>query len=236
MVTYTQDEFDKSIDALLQKFSSERANGYVDAEEHLHGRDLPLIQALIRNYNASKTTSLPLESSMAYADLLTRAANSIHDNDIDRLVPGLLHAAEQAYNDVPTGSQDEGIKFFTLSISGLYHHCTSQFRLSESEMRSVLEYRLATCQPDDLLVSLAYNWLSMAIASQPGRLRNGLEYIEKAGLVLDGPAGDVPGRRKVWRFNAARNTYCLQRYEAAEQLLVPAVNEAVRDGSWYSCV
>lgn len=152
------------------------------------------------------------------------------------MAPSLLQAAKEAYNDTPVEHRNEEIKFFTLSISGLYHHGTSQFRLSETEMRSVLEYRLATCQPDDLLVALAYSWLSMAIASQPGKESQGLPLLLSAGEILQGPAGSVPGRDMIWRFNTARNHYVLGRYDEAEKLLLPAVEEADRVGDWYCSV
>jgi hypothetical protein len=55
----------------------------------------------------------------------------------------------------------------------------------------------------------------------------------KAGKILEGPAGDIPGRKMVWGYNMSRNLYCLGRYEKADKLLSEFLADAERMESWY---
>lgn len=75
----------------------------------------------------------------------------------------------------------------------------------------------------------------MAVGCQE-RYEEGLELLLKAGNILDGPAGEIPTRRLVWRFNTCRNYYCLNRFDEAEDLLRKAVDEAEQMQSWYQLV
>jgi tetratricopeptide (TPR) repeat protein len=102
-------------------------------------------------------------------------------------------------------------------------------------MTNGLNIRLELLEPDDLLVALAYSWLSMAIASQ-GRYEEALVPQLKAGEILDGPAGKVPGRKLVWGYNASRNLYCLGRYEEADKILSESLADAETMESWYLLV
>jgi tetratricopeptide (TPR) repeat protein len=99
-------------------------------------------------------------------------------------------------------------------------------------MTEGLKIRLELLPPDDLLLALAYSWLSMEIAAQ-GRLEEGLELLLKAGTVLDGPAGEIPTRRLIWGYNISRNYYCLSRFKEAEEILSQSLAEAERLESWY---
>jgi tetratricopeptide (TPR) repeat protein len=99
-------------------------------------------------------------------------------------------------------------------------------------MTEGLNLRLDLLEPDDLLVALAYSWLSMAVASQ-GRYEEALIPQLKAGEILDGPAGEIPGRKLVWGYNTSRNLYCLGRYEEANRLLSESLADAERMESWY---
>jgi tetratricopeptide (TPR) repeat protein len=99
-------------------------------------------------------------------------------------------------------------------------------------MTDGLNIRLELLQPDDLLMALAYSWLSMAIASQ-GRYDEALVLQFKAGKIFEGPAGEIPGRKLVWGNNTSRNSYCLGRYEEADKLLSESLADAERMESWY---
>lgn len=99
-------------------------------------------------------------------------------------------------------------------------------------MTDGLNIRLELLEPDDLLVALAYSWLSMAVASQ-GRYEEALILQMKAGEILDGPAGEIPGRKLVWGYNISRNLYCLGRYEEADNLQDKSLADAESMKSWY---
>lgn len=121
---------------------------------------------------------------------------------------------------------------FLKSLSGLYHFRTSEFARSEQELAAGLEVRLAMLEPDDILISLSYSWLGMAVGAQ-NRFEDGLSWLLKAGKILEGPAGKIPTRKMVWSFNTSRNYYCMGRYEEAENLLSKALADAQTLQSWY---
>ena len=143
-----------------------------------------------------------------------------------------LDTADGAYHKCPETKRDELTWAFLQSLQCMYHLCTSEFARSEKEMTEGLKIRLKLLPPVDLLLALAYSWLSMAIAAQ-GRYEEGLELLLKAGKVLDGPAGEIPTRRLIWGYNISRNYYCLNRFEEAEKILGESLAEAERLDSWY---
>lgn len=114
----------------------------------------------------------------------------------------------------------------------MYHLCTSEFVRSEKEMTEGLEIRLELLPQNDLLVALAYSWLSMAVAGQ-GRYAESLDLLLKAGKVLEGPAGEIPTRKLIWGYNTSRNYYCMGRFEEAENLLKESLADANRHEGWY---
>ena len=158
--------------------------------------------------------------------------SAIHDNDTTGAAPVFLDTASDAYHKCPGDQKDPLTWAFLQSLQCLYHLCTSEFARAADEMTDGLNIRLELLAPDDLLVSLAYSWLSMAIASQ-GRYEEALVPQLKAGEILDGPAGEIPGRKLVWGYNVSRNLYCLGRYEEADKVLSESLAEAERMESWY---
>ena len=88
---------------------------------------------------------------------------------------------------------------------------------------------------NDLLIALSYSWLGMAVGGQE-RYETCLDWLLKAGKILEGPAGEAPCRRMIWRYNTSRNYYCMGRFEEAERLLSLALTEADQIKSWYQQV
>ncbi|KAI0115622.1 hypothetical protein GGR51DRAFT_503594 [Nemania sp. FL0031] len=224
-----QQQFEAATKLLLDKFPSQRANKYDDDEWIICERYIPQVLALTRNYEDSQSRTKPLKPSMDFVSLLANAANAIHDNDTTNDVPGFLETGTSAFLKCPEEDREELIWAFLQSMKAMYHLTTAEFAKSEVEMTEGLEIRLRLLDPEDLLISLGYSWLGMAVGGQ-GRFEEGLDLLLKAGKVLEGPAGEVPTRKLVWRYNTSRNYYCMGRYEEAEELLSAAVEEAE---GWY---
>ena len=117
----------------------------------------------------------------------------------------------------------------------MYHLYTAEFAKAEQEGVEGLEIRMELLSDDDLLIALSYNWLGMALGGQE-RYKAGLDWLLKAGKVLEGPAGKTPSKKRVWRYNTSRNYYCMGQFEEAEELLRLALVEADRTESWYQQV
>ncbi|KAJ8124006.1 hypothetical protein ONZ43_g173 [Nemania bipapillata] len=104
-------------------------------------------------------------------------------------------------------------------------------------------YNDSQSKPDPLIANMdfvnllvnAANWLGMAIGAQE-RYDESLELLRKAEEILDGPAGDIPTRKMVWRFNTSRNYYCMGKFQEAEALLSKALEQAEALGGWYQLV
>lgn len=111
--------------------------------------------------------------------------SAIHDNDTTGAVPVFLDTASDAYHNCPSDRRDPLTWAFLQSLQCLYHLCTSEFTRATDEMTAL---RLDLLEPDDLLVALAYSWLSMAVASQ-GRYEEALIPQLKAGEILDWSGG-----------------------------------------------
>ena len=161
--------------------------------------------------------------------------SAVHDNDTANVVGGLLSTANDAFWSCPEPERDRLLWAFLQNLKCMYSLKTTDFVKAEEEMSESLKIRLELLPSDDLLLHLAYSWLSMAIAAQ-GRYEEGLQLILKAGKILQGPAGDAPTRKMVWRYNTSRNYYCMEKYAEAEELLTAAVAEADSRQSWYNQV
>ncbi|KAI1127032.1 hypothetical protein F5Y10DRAFT_266482 [Nemania abortiva] len=224
-----QEVFEAAAGLLLDKLPSERKNKYDDEEWILYSQYIPHVLALTRNYEHSQSTSTSLKPSIIFVDLLINAANAIHDNDFSGGVPVLLDTATSAFMKWPEESRHDLTWAFLLSVKGMYHLTTAEFIESEKEIIECLKIRERLLPSNDLLISLAYSWLGMAVGGQ-GRYAEGLDFLEKAGKILEGPAGDAPTRKQVWRYNISRNYYCMGKYDEAEQMLIAAMEEAE---GWY---
>ncbi|KAF2969313.1 hypothetical protein GQX73_g4250 [Xylaria multiplex] len=195
----------------------------------INARKCTIADFEVMNYENSQSKPEPLAPTMNFVNLLANAANAIHDNDTTNVVPGLLECATSAFLECVEEDRDELIWAFIQSMKAMYHLTTSEFSRSEGEMTEGLEIRQRLLAPDDLLISLGYSWLGMAVGGQE-RYEEGLDLLLKAGRILEGPAGDIPTRKLVWRYNTSRNYYCMGRYDEAEKLLSAALEKA---NSWY---
>ncbi|KAK1830086.1 hypothetical protein QBC39DRAFT_426826 [Podospora conica] len=227
-----QEGFDAATKLLLGKLPHERANKYDNEEYTLLERYTPQVLALATNYRDSQDKPDPLKANMDFVNLLVNAANGIHDNDTTDSVGGLLSTANIAYQKCREGEQDRLTWAHLQSLNCMYHFCTSEFARSEREVTESLNIRLELLQPGDLLLSLSYSWLGMAVGTQE-RYEEGLDLLLQAGEILKGPAGQIPTRNMVWSFNISRNYYCMGRYEEAENLLSNALAAAEELGGWY---
>jgi hypothetical protein len=124
--------------------------------------------------------------------LISTVRSAIHDNATTGAVPIFLGTENDAYYKFPEEDRDRLTWAFFQLLQCLYHLVTSEFDKAECEMKECLQTRLELLPPDDLLIALAYSYLSIAIASQ-GRLDEGIELMLKAGKIIEGPAGDIPG-------------------------------------------
>ncbi|KAF2753267.1 hypothetical protein EJ05DRAFT_504920 [Pseudovirgaria hyperparasitica] len=227
-----QEQFEAATRLLLEKFPPERSNQYNDEEWLIYERYIPSVLALVRDYNDSQKNKSRIKPNMNFVKLLANAVNAIHDNDTTNVIPGLLDTSDDAYSKCSDDERDRLLLAFLLSLKCMHHFSTAEFARAEKEMTEGLEIRLRLLDPDDLLISLSYSWLGMAVGAQL-RYAEGLDWLLKAGEVLDGPAGKIPTRRMVWGYNIACNYYCMGRFEEAERHLANALADADRLGSWY---
>ncbi|CAG8978829.1 hypothetical protein HYALB_00013203 [Hymenoscyphus albidus] len=230
-----QETFEATTRLLLGKFPRERDNKYDDEEWILYEMYIPQVIALAKNYMDSITKPNPLRANMDFVNLLVNAANGIHDNDTTDPVVGLLETADMAYKQCPEDERDKLIWAHLQSLKCMYHFCTSEFSRSETEMTECLSIRKQLLTSEDLLLSLSYSWLGMAVGAQE-RYDESLNLLLQAGKILEGPAGVIPTRKMVWRFNISRNYYCMSRFEEAEALLTEAIAAAEELGGWYQLV
>ncbi|KAL8853088.1 MAG: hypothetical protein Q9221_002119 [Calogaya cf. arnoldii] len=230
-----QDAFDTATQLLLGKFPSQRENKYNDDEWLTYERYMPQVLALTRNYNNSQSKARPLKPNMDFVNLLAVAVNAIHDNDTANVNPWMLATADAAYRKCPEDGRDRLLWAFLQSLRCMYHLSTAEFTKAEEEGIEALNIQLELLSKDDLLITLSYSWLGMAVGGQE-RYEDGLELLLKASKVLEGPAGETPSQKMVWRYNTSRNYYCMGRFVEAEGLLSLALAEAERSDSWYQQV
>ena len=117
----------------------------------------------------------------------------------------------------------------------MYHLDTAEFAKAEQEGQEGLKIRTELLPDGDLLIALSLSWLGMAVGGQE-RYAEGLDWLLKAGKILEGPAGEAPSRLMVWRYNTSQIYYCMGRFEEAEELLGLALEEADRTEDWYQQV
>lgn len=96
-------------------------------------------------------------------------------------------------------------------------------------MTKCLEIRQRLLPADHLLVALAYVGIGQAVGAQD-RYLEGLEWLQKGGEILKGPAP----RKIAWGYNTSRNLYCMGRFEDAEKLLREAFDLAKATQGWYN--
>jgi tetratricopeptide (TPR) repeat protein len=161
--------------------------------------------------------------------------SAMQDKDTAQIIDDLLDTSDQAYHQCPEPDLDQLLWADLLSLKCMSHLVASDFSRAESEMSEVLKIRLELLCRDDLLLALAYSWLSVAIASQ-GRFSEGLQLLLQAGQVFESSAGDVSAQKMVWQLSIARNYYCMDMFAEAEPLLVEAVAYAESRPSWYQQV
>jgi tetratricopeptide (TPR) repeat protein len=247
-----QEYFEAAVTLLLMKLPSSRGNTYDNDEWLAYERYVPHVLSLMKRYNQSEARSSTLKSNMDFVRLLINAAqysnpflhwletpltapSAIRDNDTARITDELLDTANQAYHHSPEPERDQLLWADLLSLKCMSLLVASNFSKAESVMSKVLRIRLNLLCRDDQLVVMAYNWLSVAIASQ-GRFSDGLQLLLKAGEVFEGPANDVPAHKVVWQLSIARNYYCMDMFAEAEPLLAEAVAYAESRPSWYQQV
>ncbi|KAL8658195.1 MAG: hypothetical protein Q9226_001193 [Calogaya cf. arnoldii] len=215
--------------------SPQRENEYNDDEWLVYERYIPQVLALMSSYNDSQSNARPLKPNMDFVNLLAVAVNAIHDNDTANVNPWMLATADAAYRKCPGEGRDRLLWAVLQSLRCMYHLSTAGFTQAEEEGIEGLNIRLELLSEDDLLIALSYSWLGMAVGGQE-RYEDRLQLLLKAGKVLEGPAGETPSRKMVWRYNTSRNYYCMGRFVEAEGLLSLALAEAERFDSWYQQV
>ena len=245
-----QEAFEAATQLLLEKFPSPRENTYDDDEWLTYKRYIPQVLALMKNYNDSQSKPRSLVPTMDFVSLLAASvkcvahvpfsdssanfSSAIHDNDTTNANPGLLDTARIAFWR-SLGELDMLVWAFVQSLQCMYHLGTGEFALAEREGREALKIRKEELSKDDLLISLSYSWLGMALGGQE-RYDEALDLLPQAGKILEGPAGEAPSRKMVWRYNTSRNYYCMGSFEEAEELLDLALAEAEKIESWYQQV
>ncbi len=249
-----QEKFEAAVKLLLLRLPNNYANKNNNDQWVLYDRYIPQVLALANHYNESQTKPKPLKPTMDFISLLANAVRSvtpapppqpphghrpanhtrraIHDNDTTGAVPVFLDTAEAAYAKCPDDQRDRLTWAFLQSLQCLYHLSSSEFSRAEEEMKECLQTRLELLPPDNLLVALAYSFLSMAIASQ-GRLEEGLDLVLKAGKILAGPAAEISGPKIFVGFNISRNYYCLGKFQEAEEALSVSLADADGRESWW---
>ncbi|CAH0056955.1 unnamed protein product [Clonostachys solani] len=227
-----QEHFEAAIQLLLEKFPSQREKNFGNKFWILYEKYLPQVLALVKNYNSSQGKPDPLRPTKSFVILLTNSANSIDDNDTLRIAPELVETADAAYRNCPEEDKDRLLWAFLLTLKAIHHSNTSEFSSSELERRECLEIRQKMLPPNDLLVALAYNGVGLALGCQD-RFEEAEQQFVKSGEIFDGPAGEVVSRRLQWKYNMARNNYCMGKYGEAEIRLEEGLALAKELQGWY---
>ncbi|KAI0888151.1 uncharacterized protein GGS22DRAFT_185531 [Annulohypoxylon maeteangense] len=220
-----QEEFEAAIKLLLDKLPSQDSSKFDDKEWLLYKRYIPQVLALLKNYDDSQTDPNPLKPTMDFVRLLTNSSYALHDNDTMDVIPKLLETADSAYHKCRGEEQDRLLWALLQYLKCIHHFCTSEFARSEREMTECLKIRLELLHHDDTLIALSYSGLGMAVGAQ-GRYEEGLDWLQKAHKVYEGPAGKNLPKRIVWGYNISRNYYCMGRYAESESCLTKALEIA----------
>ncbi|KAK5653503.1 hypothetical protein OQA88_8762 [Cercophora sp. LCS_1] len=168
----------------------------------------PAARACLGILSFFRANSIPSDVFTVGESIVT-PSSAIYDNDVSGSLATFLCTAKTAFYACSADQRDDRTLAYLQSLWAMYYLSSSEFAKAEKELtdspdlchelslptsnsQSKAPFCVEEAQPqNNLSVALAYNLLSMAVSSQ-GRFEEGLDFLLKAGNILN----TLPTRRR----------------------------------------